>query len=159
MDKQPIAILTGITLVLLIAIGWIFMPLPPERYYDMDLTPLAMTHQEGYCAGVAYWAGNGRRDDPKMAKECRSEGDLDTERDLSLVVFWFCRGIKDSGFNGNPRSGCEEPIDAARMWPTLDGALTIAFSDRYPYPGDIFVAKLTDDGPDSRTGDRDGFTR
>ena len=160
MDRTPIAILSGITLVLLIAVGWISMPLPPERRYDADLRPLAMSHQEAYCSGVAYWSTAGKGDRGK-AKDCvKGDGsELDTERDLRQVIFWFCQGVADTGFEGSQKRECQDVLETSKLWPILEGVLSAAFNDRYPWPGDIFVARLTDDGSDSRTGDRDGFTR
>ncbi len=148
---------TGI-LVLLAAATWLFWPQGPERLYDADLRPLAMSYEEGYCSGVTYWQTNGKGS-ARAAKNCRAEHEKNDSRDLTRVVVAFCTGAIEQGFSGQKYKGCVDPITAQGLWPTLDGQLSGAFNQRYPYPGEVFVVAVTDDAPSGRVGDREGFSR
>ena len=156
--RKPVALLSVMALAATLAVGWLFMPLPPERYYDQDLNPLAMTAREGFCSGMTYWTTNGKGDGG-AAKDCRKTSELSTAQDVDAVVFWFCKGAQAAGYMGHFTRECKDVINGSRMWPTLNGKLSVAFNDSYPWPGDVFVPSVTDDGSDSRTGDRGGFSR
>ena len=123
--------------------------------YDANITRLAETPLEGYCAGQTFWRNNGEADAGR-AVECRNSSERSDEVNLSQVVPQFCQAVVDEGFQG-AKSDCENVVNDRRWWPTYDGGLTDAFTKAYPYPGDKVLTPPVND--DSRTGDREGLTR
>ncbi len=151
----------------LLALGtlaYYLWPLPPERLFDADRNALAMSYQEGYCSGVAYMETGGQGSSREFGKCIKDKPRMSSKRDLSVVIRGFCFGARDRGWTGNITEECIEVIELRKMWPTLEGQLSVAFKGKYRWPGEVFPGMLTDDGTGGRTGDRedtsrDGFTR
>jgi hypothetical protein len=127
--------------------AYLLWPLPPERLYDADLNVLAESPVEAWCSGTTYMRTRGKGD-KKQAAACRDENRAGKSEDKNLrqVILEFCGGAIDAGLGGYTQYSCRDAIDAIRLWPTIDGQLSGAFTDHYPYPSD-FITTVTDNAP------------
>src|SRR3990167_3174634 len=124
----------------------------PLHLYDADLNRLAVTYQEGVCAGTTYVDTRGRGD-PQATARCRAVPPAAEGRpapraseavELDRVLPGFCGGVIERGWEGTV-SDCVGILVENRMWPTYDGRLSVAFGGKYPWPGDRFSPTPTDD--------------
>ena len=153
--------LTLATIALLIIVAgavYVVVPPPYPGIFDADLNRLAETSEQGRCAGETFWATKGGGD-PAAAKQCAKDRDDPTDIDHEAVILAFCLGVKSAGWSGNVKAECVDFLEGQEMWPTIDGRLSRAFDENYPYPGGIFKATKTDTPDNSRTGDREGNLR
>ncbi len=151
-----LATLAGI--ILIAGAFYVIVPPPYPGIFDADLNRLAETYEQGWCAGETFWKTKGGGD-PGAAKQCAETLDASTEINHEAVVPAFCRGVSNAGWQGNVKLDCIDFIEDAEMWPTIDGRLSRAFDENYPYPGGFFKATKTDTPDNSRTGDREGNLR
>lgn len=147
--------LLSIALVL-VATGGYFIAADPGHVplFDANLTRLAETDRQGYCAGATYW--NNQRGDAEMAAACREASTRPDGYDAQSVLMAFCQAIVDQGWPGDPTLECYDILVGYRYWPTYDGALTDAWNKANRWPGDLFAPST---GGDSRTGDRESNAR
>lgn len=122
--------------------------------FDAGLNRLAESEREGWCAGETYWSNRGQPN-ATAAAECRANSTLDPTPNLNMVQPAFCMAVREGGFPGTVDE-CQGILDGQKLWPTYDGGLTQSWSKSAPYPGDLAFVVPPDD---SRTGDRQGFTR
>ncbi len=136
--------------VMFLAVLYVARPEGFVPLFDAGLNRLAMTEQEGYCAGRAWL------NDAATAADCRATDSHSTDIDLRTVVPAFCNAIV--GEIGITQETCENIFAVNAMWPLYDGGFTDEWSESAPYPGSILG-----DGPipedTGRTGGRDGLQR
>jgi len=153
--------LTLATIALLIIVAGAFYVVVPPPYpgiFDADLNRLAETYEQGWCAGEANWPTDGGGD-AAIVKQCAKDRNDSTDIDHAAVIPAFCRGAANVGYTGDVKTQCADYLEANEMWPTIDGRLSRAFDENYPYPGGFFKATKTDTPDNSRTGDREGNLR
>ena len=136
--------------VMFMAVLYVARPEGFVPLFDANLQRLAMTQQEGYCAGQVW------QNSATSTADCRKTDAHRTEIDLRDVVPGFCQAVIASISITQQR--CEEIFATNAMWPLYDGGFTQNWSDQAPYPGSILG-----DGPPpedtGRTGGRDGQQR
>ena len=136
-------------------------PMPPIPLLDANQTVLAESDLQGYCGGLTYMTNRGKAD-ARQAANCRADESVvashSNDRDLRVVLPAFCQGIVDGAWDGTVRE-CVSIATSYRIWPTIDGGLTDAWDDNYPYPLDGFGRQEGQTNDDSRTGDRGGNAR
>jgi hypothetical protein len=131
---------------------------PTIPLLDANRDVLATSELEGFCAGEAYYYNEPR---PKEAADCRDRevANKSAEEDLTIVQRAACQG---AGVAAESLSSCVDFLKFNQYWVTVDGKLTNAWNNTFPYP---LVSNLsTQEGDSSRTGDRannerEGFDR
>ncbi len=140
----------------LVYISWPTGHIPP---YDANLTRLAETELQGYCAGKAFWESGGAGGGGGRASACRSElkKRYSSKSNLLVVQEAFCRAIVDMGWEGKLRD-CLNIMTDQQYWPTYDGNITNAWNRARPYPRPI-ISGAAGSGDSSRTGSHQGENR
>jgi len=149
--KRLLANVGGIIVVLLVLayVGNRPGHIPP---YDANLTRLAETERQGYCAGEVGWETSFAGDAARAAA-CRAERpELSGRVNMAATVRGFCQAILDQGWDGY-MDACLGIIADQQLWPTYDGSLTDQWNRARPYPNSALGG--TSETPDgSRTGGR-----
>ena len=145
---------------LLVVVGGgvaVFWPLNFWRLFDANLRPLALTEAENYCTGFhGFQVGWAEHD--KAVDECEREGTFDNATpSVANSVEWVCRGIVAGGWVGGTVSDCENIFERDQLWAIKGGGITWEWSDAWPRP--VSIGGTLIPPSDSRTGERDGFSR
>ena len=128
--------------------------IPP---YDANLTRLAETERQGYCAGEVGWKTEfaGSAD---QAAACRADHPEQSGRvSMAATARGFCQAVLNQGWNGFMEE-CLDILRENQYWPTYDGALTNQWNRARPYPNSA-LGGASDQTDSSRTGGRSGGGR
>jgi len=134
---KAVAIFIAAIAVAVAATLYIQWPVGHIPTYDAKLVRLAETPEQGFCAGIVFWAtvGEGSK---WQAKDCRAKLDKFPKKyphyvSLRIAQTFFCRGITKAGFTGGV-ANCVSILDSYTYWPTYNGGLTANWSQKRPYP-------------------------
>ncbi len=124
--------------------------------YDANLTRLAESDLQGYCAGDTFWKSGGNGNGA-MAAQCRSRlaKKHSNKPDLRVVQKEFCQAIVDNGWQGTVGDCLQIMVDN-QYWPTYNGAITNAWNRARPYPQVFGSSSAGSSGSGSRTGGSHG---
>lgn len=136
---------------------FLIIPPGPPMLFDGNLTRLAQSSSEGYCAGYGYFQSATAAASKKITEECREKSTLETDVDLTKVIMSWCIGAQAAGYDGSVSGHCVPILIGLQYWPTYDGWLTQAWTDLHPYPLNMLESgeEITEDY--SRTGGRPGI--
>lgn len=146
----------GLSIVILgiIYVSWPVGHIPP---YDANLTRLAETERQGYCAGYSFINSQGEPN-PGRVRGCRKKNMLSDKPNLIVVQKAFCQGVVDGGWEGNVNQ-CLLIMGQEQYWPTYDGGITNAWNRARPYPLTFLPTQAQTGGDNSRTGNHNGSER
>lgn len=134
----------------------VFWPVNFWRLFDDNLQPLALTQAETYCAGLHGWQNGFALNDPDVTECEKTSGYDNTTPSVANAVMWGCQGIVAGGWPGQV-SECSDIFERDQLWLVKGGGITWSWSDAWPRPVHVGGPLVSDDN--SRTGDRQGFTR
>ncbi len=158
MTWRSVTLLIAALAILTAGAAYIIIPPPYPGIFDADLKRLAETELEGWCSGITFATTNGVGD-ATQAAECRTEYEgRPTDINHPIVIIAFCNGVLHGGLD-TTTTQCQAILGSRGYWPTMDGEITAAFNDQYPYPGETFRASRSDTPDPSRTGQRQELTR
>ncbi len=134
---KAVAIFVAAIAVAVAATLYIRWPVAHIPTYDAHLRRLAETPEQGYCAGMVFWATQGAGSGWQAA-DCRKKIEKNVKKfphyvSLRGAQVFFCKGIIKSGFPGNI-AGCVQILDSYTYWPTYSGGLSADWSRTRPYP-------------------------
>ncbi len=153
------ALAAGGIFVIAVSLFYISQPVGHIPPYDANLTRLAESQLQGYCAGKTFWISGGVGD-AGQASLCRQQlkGKYSDKPNLRQVQPAFCQAIVDEGWAGTV-SDCLAIMSQNEYWPTYDGGITNSWNRARPYPVTIGGSSVGSQNGGSRTGGHQGNTR
>jgi hypothetical protein len=151
-DKKRLLAHIGGVVVVVLVLAYIGNRPGHIPMYDANLTRLAETERQGYCAGEVGWKTS-FVGDADQAAACRAEHTEQSGRvSVAATLNGFCQAILDQGWDGYMED-CLGIMADNQYWPTYDGSLTDQWNRARPYPS-TGLSGSTEAPDGSRTGGR-----